>query len=299
MKEYDYRIAGFILRLSLPAAVDPDRLLPSFRPFRLADGAGGESPLCRFVAGASQPVAQGGGTLLEEGSGLVLGHSVRLFGLPDGYCLELQAQAGSVAHHLHADSRFTTARAALDWADPRVGRVVCSMLRITFSQAVLPHGAVSLHAAAVTLGGRAYLFMGRSGTGKSTHAALWQRCFTGCRLLNDDTPTVRLAPDGRPVAYGTPWSGKTPCYKNESAPVGGIVRLRQAEANRFERSEEVDAFVDVLPGCAVVPDSTALRDALCATLLALTSAVTVGRLDCRPDEEAARLCAAALGADAR
>ena len=100
---------------------------------------------------------------------------------------------------------------------------------------------------------------------------------------------VRRVGDGA-VAYGTPWSGKTPCYRNLSYPIGGMVRLSQAPANRFVRRREVDAFVVLYPGCSVITDDERLNGALCDTLARLTERVTVGTLECLPDEAAARLC---------
>lgn len=92
------------------------------------------------------------------------------------------------------------------------------------------------------------------------------------------------------MVYGTPWSGKTACYRNQRFPVRGIVRLVQAPHNRFIRQEEVDAFITVLPGCAVFPQAESLHKKLCDTLIALTGRVPVGVLECLPNREAAQLC---------
>ncbi len=55
----------------------------------------------------------------------------------------------------------------------------------------------------------AVMFLGESGTGKSTHSRMWLENIEGSTLLNDDAPAVRISADGT-TAYGTPWSGKTP-----------------------------------------------------------------------------------------
>ena len=80
------------------------------------------------------------------------------------------------------------------------------------------------HSSTVVKEGKAYLFLGKSGTGKSTHSGLWLKHIAGTRLLNDDNPVVYVTPEGTPMVSGSPWSGKTPCYKNEEYPVGGIVQ---------------------------------------------------------------------------
>jgi hypothetical protein len=65
-----------------------------------------------------------------------------------------------------------------------------------------------LHASAVELEGRVYLFSGDSGVGKSTHTRLWQQVFgESARIINDDKPALRYL-DGVWYAYGTPWCGK-------------------------------------------------------------------------------------------
>lgn len=135
--------------------------------------------------------------------------------------------------------------------------------------------------------------MGKSGTGKSTHAVQWLKCFPKSELLNDDNPTIRME-SGRSIAYGTPWSGKTPCYKNRCFPVGGIVRLRQADANRFVLQKDVDAFITLLPGCSAIRLHSYLCNGLYDTLAETVSAVPVGELDCLPDEGAALLCEESL-----
>lgn len=290
IKEYYYRIAGFTIMLCVPKALDIDRLLPSFRPFRCSEDCC-DGLLYHFVIGVPMLPSKEEYDLVEE-SFSDFGY-VRLLKMVGGYRVEIRFTADGALHYVHTDPYFTFATAVLDLDDPRVGEVLCSMLRIVFSQAVLYHGGISLHAAAVTLGGKAYLFMGKSGTGKSTHAALWLRCFPESGLLNDDNPTVRIE-DGRVAVYGTPWSGKTPCYKNACFTLGGIVRLVQAGVNRFIPHEGVDAFITVLPGCAVIHEDNGLHEELCTTLVTLTGAVPVGVLECRPDEEAALLCAGAL-----
>lgn len=192
-------------------------------------------------------------------------------------------------HYLFVDSVFSKAEVYIHWDDIYVGEVLSSFLRIVYAQSILRFGGISVHASAVVLKKRAYLFMGKSGTGKSTHASLWLKCFAGCELLNDDNPVIKLI-DNQVMAYGTPWSGKTPCYRNLSFPVAGMVRLRQACFNSFVRQKEVTAFITLLPGCSVLRENQNLYDALCDSLVTMTERVPVGVLNCLPDENAARVC---------
>ena len=163
------------------------------------------------------------------------------------------------------------------------------MLRIAYAQAVLPFGAVSMHASVVVSDAKAFMFMGKSGTGKSTHSRLWLENVPGATLLNDDNPIVRLTGEGA-IVYGSPWSGKTPCYKNESAPLAGVIRLRQAPANRFEPMEDIAAFSLLLPGCSVLRQDKKLHEALCMTLVGMAETVCVAQMNCLPDKDAALIC---------
>lgn len=280
--EYRFRVAGFTFVAALPSAVGIDALLPSFRPFRESGDTEGED-IFRFSSVESLPdVAR---TMLEETDN-DMGH-LRLFSTEAGYRVELIHDGHT--HVLHVDSSFSAAEAQISWQDKKAGDAVSSMLRIAYSQAVILRDAVSIHAAAVCTGGRAYLFMGKSGTGKSTHAALWIKHIPGTQLLNDDNPTVRLI-DGRAYACGTPWSGKTPCYRQLTFPIGGMVRLSQAPENRFLPLEGADAFIAVYPGCSVISQDDRLCNMLYDTLATLAETVPTGALRCRPDREAALLC---------
>lgn len=158
-----------------------------------------------------------------------------------------------------------------------------------FNLAALRRGAVALHASAIRFRDRGVLFLGESGTGKSTHTRLWREHISGTVLLNDDSPIIRAADDEARV-YGSPWSGKTPCYRNESCPVAAVVRLSQAPHNRIRRLRPIEAIGALLPSAppAFARDDE-LSDALCSVLSRMIAQVPVYRLECRPDADAARL----------
>ena len=90
---------------------------------------------------------------------------------------------------------------------------------------------------------KGFLFLGKSGTGKSTHCKLWLNNFEDADLLNDDNPALRILPDGKVYVYGTPWSGKTPCYRPLRRLAGGFLRLEQAPKNEISRLHPVHALL--------------------------------------------------------
>lgn len=284
-----YRVADFTFSVTMAGEADVDALLPSFRPFKAGENG---SRLFDFtVVPAGEVPTAGEGDLLEVTDN-DMGH-LKLYAAAGGYVVEVAN--GSHTHRMAATADFSRVKACILPQDRRAGNALSSMLRIAFAQAILLHGGISIHAAAVHCAGKAYLFMGTSGTGKSTHASLWIKHIHGSGLLNDDNPAIRIIA-GKAYVYGTPWSGKTACYRNLSFPIGGMVRLAQAPVNRFHRQEGVDAFVTIYPGCSVIAGDKRLHNRLYDTVSELAGMVTVGFMECLPDADAAQVCHRALTA---
>lgn len=159
-----------------------------------------------------------------------------------------------------------------------------------FGIAALSRQTVSIHSSAVMHQGKSILFLGESGTGKSTHTRLWLNYIPDTELLNDDSPFIQIKADGRVWAYGSPWSGKTPCYKNKQTPVAAFVRLSQAPYNRIRRLKGVEAIGALLPSC---PFTFAYDNRLSEFIYAILShtlqQAPVYHLECLPDANAAQL----------
>ena len=162
-------------------------------------------------------------------------------------------------------------------------------LMVLYALATANQGTVLFHASAVSYEGRGYMFLGKSGTGKSTHAGLWVKHIEGAVLMNDDNPVVRIS-DGIATVYGSPWSGKTPCYRNVSSPLGGIVLLSQAPYNKIQRLEDLEAYVALMSSISGKRWDKGIADGLYQTENYLASHVPMWHLECLPDEEAAIVC---------
>ena len=162
-------------------------------------------------------------------------------------------------------------------------------LMVLYALATANQGTVLFHASAVNYEGRGYMFLGKSGTGKSTHAGLWVKHIEGAVLMNDDNPVVRIS-DGKATVYGSPWSGKTPCYRNVSSPLGGIVLLSQAPYNKIQRLEGLEAYVALMSSISGKRWDKGIADGRYQTENYLASHVPMWHLECLPDEEAAIVC---------
>lgn len=163
-------------------------------------------------------------------------------------------------------------------------------LMVLYALATAPYKTVLFHAAVVSHQEKAYMFLGKSGTGKSTHARLWLKHIEGTALVNDDNPVVRINEDHSATVYGSPWSGKTPCYRNVSYPLGGIVLLSQAPYNKIRRMRGIEAYAALVPSISGKRWDKSVADGLHETENTLAMATPVYHLECLPDEEAARVC---------
>lgn len=162
-------------------------------------------------------------------------------------------------------------------------------LWMMFGLAVNPLHAIAIHSSTIVKNGMAVMFLGESGTGKSTHTRLWRENIDGARLLNDDSPFI-CCKDGVPTACGSAWSGKTPCYVNRSYPIRAIVRLSQAPHNKIQKLSTIRALGALLPSCPpAFAYDTALQDNICDTLSDVLAKTEVYHLECLPDADAARL----------
>ena len=110
-----------------------------------------------------------------------------------------------------------------------------------FCRELIGHGRFFLHASAVVYEDAAYLFSAPSGTGKSTHTALWRELFPGSYILNDDKPVLQPGPEGVTV-WGTPFAGKTDLQVNRGVPLKGICFLKQDTENHIRPVTDTEAL---------------------------------------------------------
>lgn len=94
------------------------------------------------------------------------------------------------------------------------------------------HGLFSLHSASILYKGKAWLFSGHSGMGKSTHTALWHN-LAGTPYLNGDLNLIGLK-NGTYQVYGIPWCGTSGIFTTKTYPLGGIVLLGRASEDHLE-----------------------------------------------------------------
>ena len=101
---------------------------------------------------------------------------------------------------------------------------------------------ILFHGSVIAVDGEAFLFTAKSGTGKSTHTALWRKKF-GERafMVNDDKPLIKICED-KAVVYGTPWDGKHHLSRNVSVPLKAVCILERSETNTIKQITKSEAY---------------------------------------------------------
>jgi len=162
-----------------------------------------------------------------------------------------------------------------------------AMLLYAFSSA--DKYTIEMHASVIKKDGYGYMFLGKSGTGKSTHSRLWMEHIEGATLLNDDNPIVRII-DGKAIVFGSPWSGKTKCYKNDYAPIKAIVHLKQAKKNEIKELRAVEAYATIYTSSSGLKIDAQKADSLHNSIAELIGKAKCCALNCLPDRDAALCC---------
>ncbi len=151
-----------------------------------------------------------------------------------------------------------------------------------------------LHASAVVLDGRAYLFSAPSGTGKSTHTSLWCDYFGRERtyILNDDMPAIRQE-GNRFTAYGTPWSGTSPLNQNAGVPLQAIAFMERSQTDWIRPASHNESIIGLMSHSINMSDQTSLEKLL-ALLEALLKAVPIYRMGCTISHHSVKMAHAAM-----
>lgn len=286
MESLYFKVADLVFVIETACSKSLKQLIPSYAPFYLKE-APADKVCLRVTVDDSLVTSEAEGEELGQFDCGGTNHGV--YKLNDGYKVVISSVEGNLSSAMLTNADFTECKVSLFGADDdkRFGLGNAMMIAFAFSAAY--HHVVLMHASVTTNSGWGYLFLGKSGTGKSTHSSLWRKYISGSDLLNDDNPAVRFNADGSAMVYGTPWSGKTPCYRNMQVPVGAFVRLEQYPENVIRQQSKLETFASVLSSCSTMVWDKPSYDAITNTVSQIAQCVPSFYLRCRADEEAAQL----------
>lgn len=290
-KSYDFLIAGHRLRLVFEQEKrNTLSLVPSFKPFMVSGEAEEDEPLCTVLVDDSLPVVRQGRTLVGRfptGNGDTVVHEIG----SGGYQFIIKDIDNLECCLLQTDRDFRLCRCALNGNFPMRRFGLNNALMMVYSYAASKRQTLLIHASLVRHKGVGYAFTAKSGTGKSTHTSKWLRVIEGTELMNDDNPVLRYFPETNETRiYGSPWSGKTPCYRQVEAPLGAITQIDRAEENSIERLPTVEAFATLLPACSSMKWDKTVSDNVYDTIARVIGSVGIYVLHCLPNDEAAIIC---------
>lgn len=285
MADYCYKVAQHTFSVRIPEE-ERTIVLPSYAPF-VVEGEISEKKLFVLTVDDDFYPSVKGELIGDFGCG---GADFGVYRLADGtYQMLISPPGGDYCGLLQASPNFRTATIATRGQDALRIFAVNNALMLMYAFAAADKGTLLVHASVIKHDGKGYLFLGKSGTGKSTHSSLWLKHVEGCELLNDDNPVVRVI-DGEVRVYGSPWSGKTPCYKNDSARVGAFVQIKQDSINHIVPNRPLLAFAKLLPSMSVMKWDERVYGSICDSVGRLVEQVPIYTLGCRPDKEAVEVC---------
>jgi hypothetical protein len=155
-----------------------------------------------------------------------------------------------------------------------------SVLRILHSLILAQRGGFLLHAASAICDGRAYLFSGVSGAGKTTMTRLAPEDIT---LLTDEISYLRPNAEGY-SAFGTPFAGELArAGENCAAPVSALFFLEQGSENRVDEMSSAEAVRRLMRNILFFAEDHGLVEKLLATACDFAARVPIRRLTFYPD----------------
>lgn len=287
MKKFFFNVADCPFSIEAPDRETITTLLPSYESFEVGEQAAEDLVFSvSLTDGAVSLDAEG--TELGHFENCGTTHGVYLLD-DNGYKITVTSPFGNRCAAMKATHDFSRCVISTFGEETAKSYGIGNEMMLAFAFATAAKKVLLMHASVIVNNNRGYLFLGTSGTGKSTHSRLWLKHIRGSELLNDDNPAVRIAENGELTVYGTPWSGSTPCYRNLSAGVGGFLALEQAPANEIKRLSKLLAFAAIYNSCSMMRWDKEIHSLILKTSEAISQITPIFSLRCLPDEAAARL----------
>lgn len=277
--EYQFEIAGKILSVEFPAAVEMEEAYLRFL-------TRGKKPdiVIHIQLWEMKPDLQKGRRLYRGG------YDVYEIEKKEGYVVEQSHEETGIPYFqmilkkTEASVYFAYVKEEALWRYQFISEVFRA---IDLEHLLNRKRVFFLHASFIEWKGEGILFTAPSGTGKSTQAKLWMD-YEKAKIINGDRAAVANQA-GEWRAYGLPYAGSSRIFLNRSSRIGAIIVLRQEKENRLERLKPSEAFRWIYSEATVQYWDYTYQDILTAMLMELVMAVPVYRLSCLPEQSAVEI----------
>lgn len=175
-------------------------------------------------------------------------------------------------------------RLSEEYSDKLFNRTVFSVIGIEEIAAM--NDAVVFHSSVIAVNGKAVLFTGPCGIGKSTQADLWAK-YRNAEIINGDKSLIYMDGD-IPTVSGLPYAGSSKFCENRQLPIKAIVNLSQAEYNITENISGVKAFSAIFRSSYPASNFRELKNRQADVIEKISSGVKVINFSCLPDESAVK-----------
>jgi hypothetical protein len=169
------------------------------------------------------------------------------------------------------------------WGGSQTLRVGYPVDEVLMCRLLVSEGILVVHGATVEYQGKALLFTGHSGAGKSTIAAIAESA--GARVLSDDRSIVTVR-GAAPTVWGTPWHGTHRRGSPEALPLAAMFLLVQDLADRADRVSPARATGELLVRLIHPGSRPEDMERLLDGVAAVTARVPMAELRFRPTEAA-------------
>lgn len=150
------------------------------------------------------------------------------------------------------------------------------------------YNAVVMHGSFLEVDSRAYGFLAKSGTGKTTHSELWIKLLKDkVRYVNGDKPILRVL-DNEVYVYGTPWCGKEQKENNIKVKLKALCFIERGLTNEISPISNKELISKIFRQIYIPTDPIAADNALTILNVILNNSEKY-LLKCNMELDAAKL----------
>lgn len=166
------------------------------------------------------------------------------------------------------------------WESTGIFRKICLKM--------LDYHGFFMHSSVIAVDGEAYAFAAKSGTGKSTHTALWLEYFgNNSFIVNGDKPIYRFM-NSKLYVCGHPWAGKEGMHANRMVPLKALCFLERGSCNEI-RPIKNQEMLQYLFHQLLLPKDEYYMDKFLAMIDQMVSTIPFYVLKCNISEDAVKV----------